>query len=143
MTVTVRFFVLPQICPGHTSDGCTVPGAFAFLFACSGGITHPQSFDGRNLASQSCRTQAGDGNRQPCKKSGPKENQGIGRNHRIALQPSHQHRNQNHAQQPAQKKPQWDTDHAQPVCLTVNEFLDLLCGSAQCFQLTIETGCRQ
>ena len=62
----------------------------------------------------------------------------MGGNHSLALQPSHQHRNQHHAQQPAQEKTQGDTDRAQPVCLAVNELFDLLCGGAQCLQLAIE-----
>ena len=132
------FFVPPQIRPGHTGNGSSIPGTFAFLLACDGGITHPQSFHRRNLTSQPCRTQAGNRNRQPCKKGRAKEDHRMGRNHSIALQPSHQHRNQHHAQQPTQEKTHGDTDRAQSVCLTVNELLDLLCGGSQCFQLAIE-----
>ncbi len=131
-------FVTPQIRPGHSGNGSAIPGAFAFLPTSGSGVAHPQSLDGRNPAGQSCRTQTGDCNRQPCKNCGSKENNGICGNHSITLLLPHQHRNQHHAQQPAQKKAQRNTDRTQTVCLTVNKLFDLLCGSSQRFQLAIK-----
>ena len=131
-------FVAPQVGPGHRGQGSVSAVALGFLLAGAVGVAHAQGLNGRYFSGEPCGPQAGDQHCHPGKDRRANEDDGAGRNHGLALYCPHEHRHQHRAQQPAQNQTDGDADDAEPVGLPIDQFLQLLGGRPQGFQLTIK-----